>query len=294
MSEYLLLLLGAFMCSIQFVFQKKYQRASGESARSAMLFTMLSGIAGAVYILLLKGFKLEFSVFSMLMAALTALDVMLINIVGIKTMRMGSLSVYTLFMMLGGMIVPFIMGVFVLNERPSVFCVLATLLVVLSLYLPVLEKKSDGRAQKGARKFYILCVSLFLLNGAYSCLSKLHQINSAAVSAQDFLFMIFAAEILFSGAALAVQSAFKKSEPVKLGAKSLAYCLGFALFYGTGAILIISGASVVNATVLYPTVTGGAIIFSALNGRVIFGEKLNKFVVSEVLIAVAATILFMF
>ena len=294
MTAYLLLLFGALMCSIQFVFLKKFQIASGESTSSAMYFSMLSSLGGALYMLVLSGFKLEYTQFSIMMACFMGTVGMLTNIFGMKTMHMGNLSVYTLFMMLGGMIVPFFMGVLALHEKPSVYCLIATMLVILSLSLPVFEKKAGGGAQKSAKGFYLMCVLLFFLNGSYSCLSKLHQINVNAVSTYDLLFMVFTAEAVISGLVLASLKATKKSTPVKLGANSLLYCVLFALFCGTGGIFIISGAKTVNATVLYPIVTGGTVIFSALNGRVLFKEKLNKYVVSEILLAVAATVLFMF
>lgn len=294
MTDYLLLLFGALLISIQFVFLKKFQMVSGESTRSAMFFTLFYSIAGAAYMLILSGFKPDFSPFSAVMASIMALDALFISIIGMKTMHMGKLSVYTLFMMLGGMIVPFFMGVFALNEKPSVYCLFATVLVILSLSLPVFEKKAGGNTEKSSKVFYFLCVLLFFLNGAYSCLSKLHQINDAAISTYDLLFMLFMADILMSGLVLLSQKAVKKAVKVKISSKSLLYCVAYAFFTGTGGIFIISGASNVDATVLYPIVTGGTVIFSAVNGRVLFGEKLNRFIIAEIALAVAATVLFMF
>lgn len=294
MTAYLLLLFGAMMISVQFVFLKKFQMVSGESVRSALFFSLFYSVAGAVYMLVLSGFRPEFSPFSAVMASLMALDALLIAIVGMKTMHMGKLSVYTLFMMLGGMIVPFFMGVFALSEKPGVFCIFATVLVILSLSLPVFEKRAGGKNEKNSKRFYFLCVLLFFLNGAYSCLSKLHQINDDAVSTYGLLFTLFTAGILLSGALLLTQKAVKKDVRVRISIKSLLYCVAYAFFTGTGGFFIISGASTVDATVLYPIVTGATVIFSAINGRVLFKEKLNRFIIAEIALALAATVLFMF
>ena len=185
------------------------------------------------------------------------------------------------------------MGVFALSEKPGVFCIFATVLVILSLSLPVFEKGREERMKRIQSVLFSLRSPLFL-NGAYSCPSKLHQINDDAVSTYGLLFTLFTAGILLSGALLLTQKAVKKDVRVRISIKSLLYCVAYAFFTGTGGFFIISGASTVDATVLYPIVTGATVIFSAINGRVLFKEKLNRFIIAGIALALAATVLFMF
>ena len=57
---------------------------------------------------------------------------------------------------------------------------------------------------------------------------------------------------------------------------ALATILGAAAIGGISYLLQLIGARTLPATALYPMVTGGAIIFSAIAGRVFFKEKLSR------------------
>jgi len=207
--------------------------------------------------------------------------------------------VYTLFMMLGGMFMPFLMGVIFLGEPLTVWGVTGAVLIVIALVIPAVEasRKKDADKQKGSALFYILCVLLFLINGGYSCVSKLHQIGKEIggdpVNLQSLLVMVYIVEITVAATSLLVTRR-KGSEPVKKDGRSVLYSGGFALFSGLAGLALVSSAAKVSATVMFPVVTGGTIVFSALCGRIFFREKLNKSTLAQIVLAVAATVLFVF
>jgi len=290
--HYLILLFGALMCSLQFTVTKRYEKHAGQSFRAAMLFTLISAAFGAALMFTLNRFRLDFTPFSCVMAVFMALGIMLVNVLGMKTMHLGPLSVYTLFMMLGGMFLPFVMGVLFLDERLNVFKVAGAALIVLALIIPAIGPKGGGK--KGSALFYLLCVLLFFINGSYSCVSKLHQIGENAVNTYSLMLMIYLFEIAAAAVSLLVTMKKGRGEPLKKDGGSVLYSAGFALFSGVCGLCVISSAKSVSASVMFPIVTGGTIIFSALCGRIMFKEKLSKPVVIEVALAVAATVMFMF
>ena len=56
-------------------------------------------------------------------------------LIGIKVLSLGSLAIYSMFMMLGGMLVPFFYGITFLHETISVGKVIGTVLLTVFIVL---------------------------------------------------------------------------------------------------------------------------------------------------------------
>ena len=142
--SYFLILLSVAGIAAQFCITKVYQRrtlAPGERALAALeksvFFSMGSGLAAGVFFFCMAGFQVEFSSFSLLMAV--CLNVISITnlLLGMLVMSMGEVSVYTLFMMLGGMVLPFLCGAFFWQEQISAARIIWLVLLIGSLLLPI-------------------------------------------------------------------------------------------------------------------------------------------------------------
>ena len=96
------------------------------------------------------------------------------TMIGFKLMSMGSMTVYTIFLMMGGAIVPYIYGLIFLDEPITLPRVVALLMIVAAVVI----NSSGGKTGKQSVKFIILCIAVFLLNGAVSVVSKMHQIET--------------------------------------------------------------------------------------------------------------------
>ena len=92
------------------------------------------------------------------------------NLIGFKIMSMGSMTVYTVFLMLGGAVVPYVYGIVFLGETVNIQKVLALLLVIFAVSLNLFDEKG----KKQSVKFILLCIAVFFLNGGTSVVSKLH------------------------------------------------------------------------------------------------------------------------
>lgn len=299
MPEYAFLILSAFLFSSEFIFVKLFENKNGSTYTSALCFSLGSSVIGLPILFICNGFALSFSWYSLLMAGLLALVSVLANIIGIKAVSLGSLAVYTLFMMLGGMIVPFLVGATFLQEQVTIWCIIATVMLIGALVLPVFDKtetQANGKSKKTFWLFILLCAFLFMLNGANSTIGNLHQnekITYEKVGTVDFLIWKYIFKIFYCGVLFVMH---RKKEKYKLLVQksSLLAGAGFAVVHITATLLQLYCAITVNASLMYPLVTGGVLIFTPILSRFLFKEKLTAFVIAEIVISVVATVLFVF
>lgn len=288
---YAFLIASAFLTAGQFIFLKLYQKAQGESAFGAAVFSVFVGVTQMAFTFAVNGFKLSFSVFSLVCALIMSALVITSNILGVKVMKMGRLSVYTLFLMSGGMVVPFLYGVLFLNELPKALHFVSLALIMLSLVIPAFEKSAE---KKSSKLFYLLCCVLFFVNGAVSSVIKTHQIGKNAVNTFEFLFLIAMFQTVISSIIALSSATTEKPLDVIKKKKPLLFGVGFGIVNGLASLLQFSSAAHINASVQYPILTGGSIVFSALLGYLVFKEKINKYTAISIAVAFFATCLFIF
>jgi drug/metabolite transporter (DMT)-like permease len=286
--EYFFLLISAALFAAEFIFSKLYQKSAGESVKCGFLFSMLCSTFSCIFVFCFNGFKVSFSLFSTVFALVLAASSLIFNVTSIKTVHLGSLSVYTLFTMLGGMMIPFFMGIFYLNEKISAATGAGTVLIIISMLLTVVF----GKDRKfGGALFYALCTVVFFANGMCSTIGKLHQIDSRAVGTLDYLVIVYGLNAVISLILFLCVSGRKGLEK-RLPAKAVFSTAAYALLNGAATILMFNVAKNVDASLLYPIVTGGTILFSAVFSRIVYKEKSSAAGVVSLAIAFAGTVLF--
>lgn len=306
---YFLILLSVVGIAVQFCVTKVYQRRTlspGERALSALeksvFFSMGSGLVAGVFFLFIAGFRVEFSCFSLLMAiCLNAISITNL-LLGMLVMSRGEVSVYTLFMMLGGMVLPFLFGALFWQEQISAARVAGLLLLIGSLLLPVFGGAKKG-GKKSSKGFFILCALVFCLNGATSILSKLHQVTPGAVPTNSFLVLnnaigFIMAALLFLGLRIIKKIRGQAAPAVPHERKALLINCGLVALYAVisgGAYMFqLLGAVTLDASLLYPMVTGGTIVLGTVFGWLFFQEKPSLTTWLSTGITLFATVLFLF
>jgi len=306
MQYYLLILLAVVLLALQFSTNKLYQLKCGNTAAASLTFSTLSGLTTSVIFLILTfamGETFTVTPYSLLMAAIIAVLCCTYTFIGFKIMAFGSMSVFMMFLMLGGMLLPYLFGVFYLDEGISVGRVIGVILLVISMVFPVLSKDRSGGII-----FVLLCAAVFTLNGCVSITSKLHQINTefAVCGTTTFVFLTNFMNGIISGIGLLIMnlSGAKKTvddkgttvaQVIRKNAKTIALIvIGNAAFGGVSYMLQLIGAANVPASVLYPLVTGGSVVLSAVAGLLFFREKPDKVSGIGLLLSFAATFLFLF
>lgn len=288
MIFYILIFLAALGTAMNFAVTKVYQINQGNSLQSGVIFNSLVGLAGSLIYFAVCGFKIDITVFSVVLALLFTLFHGIYTIIGFKIMSLGSMAVYTIFLMLGGMILPYLYGLFFLDEEITVLKVMALLLMSLAIIL-----QNNGKKERGKAIFYILCICVFFLNGLVSIVSKVHQTypQFETVSDNGFVllknvmrFLLFFGMIPFVG---------KKGEKVfSIKPKMYIVIVSSALISSISYYLQLVCASSLPATVQFPVISGGTIVFTALLGMICFKEKISKRQAFCLLLCIISTIIF--
>lgn len=286
--QYVMLIFAAVLLGADFAMNKIYQRTYGASLRVSLIFNMLSGIFSAVIFVILGGLKDGISMYSVIMASLSSLLVMLYNLIGFRILKVsGKISLYTMYVLAGGMVVPYIWGLMFMNEPFSIMRTVGLAVIICGITATNLtsdEEKSNTSA-------VLMCAAVFMINGAVSVVSKIHQTQTAyhCVNASGFVALSGMSKAVMAALALCFvkkeKGTFMKSQAIIIAAVS-------AVFGGVSYMLQLIGAVTLPATMLYPFVTGGGIIFSAVADLTIFKEKLSKKLVLGVALCFTGTLFF--
>lgn len=315
---YYAMLIGAsFLFGSQFMVTKAFEKNYGKTVRASLSFSLLYSLFAGVIFFIIKlissGTVFNLNPFSLCMAFGLSLVNILSSAIGIKTLALGDIAVYSLFLMLGGMIVPFFAGIVFLKESVSVCNLIGVAIMIIALCLPVFFGKKNKNAveaqtegdttKKTSIFFYVLCVFLFILNGLSSTLSKFNSVREGAALGAEFTFYTYGIQFVISLAAFALMTAFGKSDktqseekqpvilfrPVAIGCGA-----AFGAVNGTAFLLSSVAAEHVVAVAQYPLITGATILFSSLLAFLFYREKPTALQLVQIVISLAATILFMF
>ncbi len=250
---YLMITVASVLFSLQFMFNGNFQKENGSGLDSALNFAIYSSAIGAVLMLILNGFMLEFSLFSFILAVIMAVISILFSYSSIKVLKKVSLSMYSMYSMLGGMLIPFLYGVTIGGEDFKISRMLCCILIVIALALTV--KKEETKS--GAFKYYAM---VFMLNGLTAVVSGIHQSNSMAVDSESFL----AISRIIVVIACVVVKIIVKDNNYRINMKSLLYSGGYSLFNCVGNLLLLIALLHLPVSVQYPMVTGGTIVLATV------------------------------
>ena len=290
--QYLLILGADALLAMCFAFQKKYQSIAGTSARATLIFNAFAGLATLVIFSLLNicgVYELQFSLFSAVMATLVTSLCLSYMVLGFKLLRAGNMQLYTMFLMTGGMLVPYFFGLAFLDEKFSVLRLFGVVLIVAAVVI------SNTGALKPTKGQILMCVAVFILNGFTSVTSKLHQIGTVynPVNTESFVFIMAIAKIVLCFP-IAVILSKKASEKFGscISATTIILFILTAAADSASSYLQLIGAKSIPAGVLYPLITAGSIILSAIAGMIAFRERPSKNQWLAMIICLAGTCMF--
>lgn len=305
MIDYILILLAVIGFAAQFSFMEIYKNCVQQTTIAVLILLVVSNLAASLLYLLISGFTVCFSWFSFFLACAMAVVMVPYYILGIKSLSLGSLAIYSLFMMLGGMIVPFLYGVVFLQEEISVLkivgCVLLTGFIILQA---VAQGETDKLEQSAGKKrkylFFIICLLVFFINGATGVIAKAHQVATKAIDEISFTIISCLLTSILSAVFLGI-SLLKKGRKEKINqVRSIFLYKPFLIMIIVGIVsytanfLLLKAASNVPASVQFPLVSGGVIVLSSLVSFFIFKEKVSKKEWFSILGAFFSTFLFAF
>ena len=284
MINYIIISLAVVCFAGQFAFTKLYESTVKQNMISLLVMLIFTSLTGMILYLCVGKFQIQFSAVTLLWAAILAIIMIPYYIVSIYVMSLGSLAIYSMFMMLGGMLVPFFYGIIFLDEKITVGKIIGTALLSLFIIMQALSAssndESDSAKSPTKRKylFFLLCLLIFFINGLTGVVAKAHQMSNGSADEISFtviscaLTLIFSL-ILFAFFSLKNRSEIKEQITLSLRLKPIYIMLLIGAATYTGNFLHLKAASHVPASIQFPLVSGGVILLSALVSAFIFKEK---------------------
>lgn len=278
---YFMILAASFFFSLQFLFQQHFQKNRKKTWPAALMFSFYSSAAAFVILLLLGRFHLSFSPFAFSIAFAYALAGILYNYACIRVLGNISLSVFSTFAMLGGMLLPSAFGILFYAEAFTLSKLAGCSLIAAALLLAAKASPGVRRTTAGT----LWCLAVFVLNGMSGVLSKLHQSNpghgvdSISFMALTQLLMLCICGVLnfhlylknhsLCGQEIFLQARISSPENSALtdagGRRTALFCsIGYAFFYSVGNLFLLTALKHLPASVQYPVTTSAVILFSSL------------------------------
>lgn len=250
---YGMVMISVVMFGIQFLFSDKYQQHSGTGAVSSFTMVLFSSLAAIITMGIISGFRFAVTPFSLLIAAMAAVNNTLCSICSLKTLERGNLSVYSLFSMLGGMVLPCIAGIFFFNEGITLGKLLCVLFVAASLPITV--------TKGGSKSAYIYYVGVFIFNGMAGVYPKIYtSLPYPKVAEAEYTTLLHCVTVLIALTMLL----FHRKDLKKPGLKPVLFASAGGILNSTANFILLIALAVLPASVQYPFLTGGVIIVSTL------------------------------
>ena len=288
MLYYLILTVSVVLFGVQFGFNQIYEKESDGSVRSSFLFVFGTAAVGIPILWVINGVRLSCTVFSLIMAVVSSVNMILCNYCSLKALGRVNLSLFSIFSMLGGMILPFVTGILFFDERAKKYRVIPLTvgklicLVILSVAVLItvdLKEKKSGM---------LYCFAVFVFNGLSGVISKLYTSLPFEKVSQAMFSLLCAAVCT---AIAAVPLIILRKPPLRPTKKGLLATAGAGAFNRTANYLLLLSLAQLPASVQYPFVTGGVIIVSTVISCLTGQKPSKKEIVSMMLSFVGIALL---
>lgn len=292
MLGYTLIILSTVLFGGQFIALDAYQKANGKINRSVLFFTSFFALVGAFLFICLTGFQISFSWYTALFAGIAAIIQISLQFFGIKALSRGRVEVYSLFNVAGGMCVAYLFGITYFSEPIKNLHIIGVVLILSALVVPIISDKQEHK--KSDWIFYMLCVLVFLANGFFGVINKIHIVSGEGLSIKEYLFYVYTFIFLFSFIPLCFTFLKKDKQTSALFKKKgfIFACL-YGLLNSVGMFLQYNFADQIPATVLFPLSNGGCIIFSLIIGCLFCWKKPKLYDIIQIVIAAIGMSLFL-
>lgn len=282
MIYYLMIIVSVCLFSTQFLLNNEYRKENGNTFNSSLKFSLYASISGFIALAIINKFHFEISLFSAAVAAVYSMVCIALIYSSIKAFTYANLSVYSVFSMIGGMLLPFVYGI-LCGEEFKLIRVVCCLLIAVCVTL-ALNKTEHS---KKAVKYYI---AVFILNGMVGVISKFHQsFTEICVDSGSFMMLTKIFAFVFSVILILMQ----KEKNFAVSKKAGLFAVLYSVVNSIGNLFLLMALLHIPASVQYPIVTGGTIVISTLIG-LIRREKITKREILAAVVAFFATVFMAF
>jgi len=283
-----LICVSTVLFSLQFLMQDKFQKNEGTTFSKTIICSFFGSIAGILLLFLIEGFCFEVKTFSIILAFVTTIQNLIMIYCGIKVLSYGNLSLYSLFNMIGGMLIPFLFGI-IFYEEPITWqkCV-CVVLVTAALFIGSPKSKKENKI----KSILPFALTIFFLNGLSGVFSKIHQsVGELATSAEAYTMWQRIFTILICLIYFAVIAYKKEKIILNKPVPSILLSSGNVALNMVANLLLLYALLTVDASIQYPIVTGGVIVLSMITDWILKQKPSKKVIFASVLTIFGLTIL---
>jgi drug/metabolite transporter (DMT)-like permease len=222
------------------------------------------------------------------MAAVTALNGFGFTLCSFKSLGIINLSLYSLFSMLGGMVLPFLQGILFYAEPVTVANLACLALITLALLVTVVR----GKKKSGGTVYYL---GVFILNGMSGVLAKIYNTapfdkGDAELAAVSYSVMACIVTALLSGA-LIMYFRSKQSGVSRMSGKAILVSGAAGAVNKVANYILLIALVHVPSSVQYPMVTGGVMIVSTIASFITKNKPSKREIISVFIAFIALIIL---
>ena len=113
---YLLIIFSTVLFSLSNLFNALYQKHEGDTLIKSFKHVLVGAIFSMIMLLVIDTGKLSFSLFSFVIALLAAVNIIMNILMSIKVLAIANLTLFSLFSMIGGMLLPFVFSIIFYDE----------------------------------------------------------------------------------------------------------------------------------------------------------------------------------
>ena len=260
---YAIIIISVLLFGGNFYCNDIYRQMRGSSMLISMEYSLIGAVAGLITLVIINGMMIEYTTFSLIMALVSTINGFVFTFCTFKALKTINLSLYSLFSMLGGMLLPFIQGILFFGEEFTVAKFISMGVIALALILTVEKGK-----RKNGKIYYI---GIFVLNGMSGVISKIfvsapfEKVSSAGYSILTAICSLVLSLVFF------LILTKKDGNVEKITPASITVGALSGVTNRIANFLLIIALAHVDASVQYPMATGGVIIVSTLIS--LFGER---------------------
>lgn len=266
---YLLLCVSIIAETLKNICNNHFGKNILHTTADSILFNAISGF-GAFLFLLLTAKDLHISGYSFRMAVFFALITAAANYLSLRAVATGSMAISSLFVYLGGMMIPVIFGVLYYHQPVSIYQIFGCIFMIASFVLNI----SFQEKYKLTPKWLFFAAGSFCMWGFTGICQQLHQNSPYAHELNGFLIYSFLIMNLFF---LLIYFFLRKKDAAmhaySVRSKSSVYVLTAGIFIGLVYQVNLYLSGKLPSIVFFPLVNGGVMLLSALAAIFLFREK---------------------
>ena len=252
--SYSLVSTAVVMFAFQLYLSSAYEKQGNTNSKAAFKFSCGAFMTGFVILFIINRFRFEFTPFSAGISFLAALNSIAFSFCSLKSFSKINLSLYSVFCSLGGMVLPFIVGLVFYDEKLTAGKIICLVLIAAALGITVEKGNKSGGT--------IYYIGVFVFNGLSGVLSKIHNDAPFEKTSEAGYSMLLA---LWTVIICIILILLNKDENIKLTKKSTGCIIGYGILSNVANyFLLLSLRKGLPASAQYPFVTGGLMIVSTI------------------------------